>query len=73
MKPWDEAAAERWFEAYAERSKMTVARLRALGLDVYPCACGSDTCEGWAAVHAALVGAHFDLYAPKPREHADGA
>ncbi len=35
---------------YAERSGMTVERLRALGSVVRPCACGEKGCEGWQSV-----------------------
>ena len=35
---------------YAERSRMTVKQLRALGRIVEPCDCGSELCEGWQSV-----------------------
>lgn len=47
---WDEQAAERWFEGYAERSRTTMAELRAFGADVFPCACSEDGCEGWQCI-----------------------
>lgn len=43
---------EEWFKAYAARSKTTVEKLRSAGLDVYPCHCGEDGCEGWQCRNA---------------------
>lgn len=42
--------AEEFERAYAERSGMTVERLRELGQTVRPCDCGWDGCEGWQMV-----------------------
>lgn len=36
---------------YAERSGITVERLRALGRIVRPCHCGDALCEGWQSVN----------------------
>ncbi len=38
---------EQWLDRYAKRSRMSVAELRLLGQDAYPCQCGEDDCEGW--------------------------
>lgn len=40
--------ADEFEAAYAQRSKMTVAELRALGRVVRPCHCGEAKCIGWA-------------------------
>jgi hypothetical protein len=42
--------ADDFERAYAERSGLTVERLRELGRVVVPCRCGDDDCEGWASV-----------------------
>lgn len=34
-------------EAYANRSKITLRKLKALGRRAYPCHCQDDSCEGW--------------------------
>jgi len=39
--------AEEFERAYAERSGITVERLRELGRIVAPCDCGEEGCEGW--------------------------
>jgi len=45
--------AEEFEAAYAARSGITVAELRAAGRIVVPCDCGNEMCEGWASVNAA--------------------
>lgn len=50
--------AEEFERRYAERSGVTVERLRELGRVVRPCTCGDDLCEGWQSVsrdHAAEI------------------
>jgi hypothetical protein len=42
--------AEEFERQYAERSGLTVERLRALGRVVIPCRCGWNECEGWQSV-----------------------
>jgi hypothetical protein len=42
--------AEDFERDYAERSGMTVERLRELGRVVRPCDCGEAGCEGWQSV-----------------------
>ena len=44
--------AEEFERAYAERSDLTVERLRALGRTVRPCDCGDDLCDGWQSLRA---------------------
>jgi hypothetical protein len=39
--------AEEFERQYAERSGITVERLREMGRIVAPCNCGEDMCEGW--------------------------
>jgi ribosomal protein S27AE len=39
--------AEEFERQYAERSGITVEKLRAWGRIVAPCDCGADMCEGW--------------------------
>lgn len=39
--------SEEFERQYAERSGITVERLRELGRIVAPCDCGEDICEGW--------------------------
>ena len=39
--------AEEFERQYAERSGITVERLRELGRIVAPCDCGEEYCEGW--------------------------
>lgn len=40
-------SAEEFERQYAERSGMTVERLRELGRIVAPCDCAAENCEGW--------------------------
>lgn len=47
--------ADEFEAAYAERSGITVARLRELGRIVAPCECGDDTCEGWQSTTQARL------------------
>lgn len=47
-------AAEKWFEAYAKRSGTTVDWLRNHHIDVYPCDCGQEGCQGFAALSSHL-------------------
>jgi hypothetical protein len=42
--------AEEFERAYAERSGITVERLRELGRIVAPCDCGEEICEGWQSL-----------------------
>lgn len=42
--------AEEFERAYAERSGMTVEKLRSLGRVVVRCRCGELGCKGWASV-----------------------
>jgi len=35
---------------YAQRSNLTVAELRQLGITIEPCTCGYSGCSGWQAV-----------------------
>jgi hypothetical protein len=44
--------AEEFERQYAERSGITVERLRELGRIVAPCDCGEDICEGWQSTTA---------------------
>jgi hypothetical protein len=44
--------ADEFEAAYAQRSGITVARLRELGRVVKPCDCGDAVCEGWQSVNA---------------------
>lgn len=37
--------------AYANRSKISVERLRAMGRRVYPCRCADELCEGWQSAN----------------------
>lgn len=41
---------EEFERAYAERSGITVERLRELGRVVRRCRCGEEWCEGWKSV-----------------------
>ena len=43
--------AEEFEVAYAARSGVTVAELRAAGRVVVPCQCGQVTCQGWQSVN----------------------
>jgi hypothetical protein len=47
---------------YAERSRISVERLREHGRVVVPCACGDPICEGWQSVNGQ------DYYADHQRE-----
>jgi hypothetical protein len=42
--------ADAFEAAYAERSGLTVAELRALGRVVRPCDCDYEECEGWQSI-----------------------
>jgi hypothetical protein len=44
--------ADEFERAYAARSGVTVAELRALGRVVVPCDCDYELCEGWQSVNA---------------------
>lgn len=44
--------AEEFERQYAERSGITVERLRELGRIVAPCDCGDELCEGWQSTTA---------------------
>jgi hypothetical protein len=46
---------EEFERGYAERSKMTVERLHALGLHGVPCDCGEGECEGWQMTHVLSI------------------
>jgi len=52
--------------AYAARSGVTVAELRAAGRVVVRCRCGEESCQGWASVSAA-VAANWDETAGRER------
>lgn len=41
---------EQFVAAYAQRSGMTVERLRELNQEVRPCDCGDEQCQGWQLV-----------------------
>lgn len=43
---------EEFERQYAERSGLTVEKLRAWGRIVAPCDCGDDMCEGWQSTTA---------------------
>ncbi|MRH86024.1 hypothetical protein GFY24_00840 [Nocardia sp. SYP-A9097] len=47
-----EPSADEFERAYAARSGITVAALRAHGRIVRPCECGDVLCEGWQSVRA---------------------
>lgn len=38
---------EEYLKWWAEAARISVADVKKLGLDVYPCGCGNDACEGW--------------------------
>ncbi len=42
--------AEEFERQYAERSGITVERLRELGRVVRPCNCGDESCQGWQSI-----------------------
>lgn len=44
------ASADEFEQGYAERSRLTVAELRAMGRTVAPCGCGEPDCPGWQSV-----------------------
>lgn len=48
-------AAERFLEAYAERSGVTVEWIRSQGMDVYACDCDEGDCMGWQVIRTASV------------------
>lgn len=53
--------ADEFERGYAERSGISVERLRAIGRVVRPCSCEADDCEGWQSVSfetAADIDAH---------------
>src|SRR5436190_12024675 len=56
--------ADEFEAAYAERSGVTVEWLRARGRVVVPCACGDDSCEGWASVAADAAEDYQRSYGP---------
>mgnify|MGYP001608779468 FL=1 len=47
--------AEEFERAYAERSRLTVEQLRALGRTVRSCWCGENGCEGWQSISMELA------------------
>ena len=51
-----EVTAEEFEAAYAARSGITVAELRAAGRVVAVCRCGQATCQGWASVPGDAAG-----------------
>lgn len=64
---WRAGSFER---GYAERSGLTVQRLRSLGRVVRPCRCGDESCEGLVSVSRANSldedGAPWRIYWPVP-------
>lgn len=47
--------AEEFERQYAERSGVTVERLRELGRVVRPCHCDAEGCEGWQSINRELA------------------
>jgi hypothetical protein len=55
--------ADEFERAYAERSGVTVERLRELGRTVRPCDCGDPGCEGWQSISVERA-AEYDAERP---------
>jgi hypothetical protein len=61
---------EQFEREYAERSGLTVERLRELGRVVLPCECDYEGCQGWRSVSREIAAAdridylrEYDVYA----------
>ncbi len=55
---------DEFIEAYCKRSGVTWEQL-SKKQEALPCACGDESCVGWAMVSLDLVDDHMRLYAPE--------
>lgn len=53
---------EEFIKGYCERAGHSREWFQAHGLDVYPCNCGEDVCEGWQMTFVEGVEERFKIY-----------